>query len=87
MIKVPPLPRDPQIHNDEKYKRYFITRNPSIGKTYFVILLLVMLLQQGKMVLMDHEGFTLFINLNDNSFKVNSDEYKYGIIIRYVVYY
>ncbi|CAG8532944.1 4828_t:CDS:2 [Rhizophagus irregularis] len=93
IFRVPPLPGDSEyttiynrqcypyfrefIFNDKDFKRYFITGNPGIGKTYFGRLLLVTLLKKGKTVLMDHKDFTLYINPKEKmTFIVNTDEYK-----------
>ncbi|RIB01901.1 hypothetical protein C2G38_2126519 [Gigaspora rosea] len=50
------------IFGDRNFMRYCITGNPGIGKTYFGRLMLVELLKQGKSVLIDFEGCTLFIS-------------------------
>ncbi|PKK65793.1 hypothetical protein RhiirC2_868652 [Rhizophagus irregularis] len=93
IFRVPPLPGDSEyttiynrqcypyfrefIFNDKDFKRYFITGNPGIGKTYFGRLLLITLLKKGKTVLMDHKDFTLYINPKEKmTFRVNTDEYK-----------
>src|SRR5438105_2160947 len=59
------------ILNDKDYKRYFITGNPGIGKTYFGRLMLVELLKSGNIVLIDCKDLTLYISPQGDTFEIS----------------
>jgi hypothetical protein len=95
VFKVPKLPgneKDTTVYNrkcysylrdfilkDKKYKRYCITGNPGIGKTYFGMLMLVEFLKQNKSVLIDYKGFTALIDPKKHSVQLIRNEYDYRI--------
>ncbi|PKC08480.1 hypothetical protein RhiirA5_376240 [Rhizophagus irregularis] len=78
VFKIPRLPGDNEdtyIYNrecykylcnfileDTKFRRYLITGNPGIGKTFFGRLMLIELLKRNKSVLLDCETFTVWIH-------------------------
>ncbi|CAB4446157.1 unnamed protein product [Rhizophagus irregularis] len=78
MFKIPRLPGDngdTYIYNrecykylcnfilkDTKFRRYLVTGNPGIGKTFFGRLMLIELLKRNKSVLLDCETFTVWIH-------------------------
>jgi hypothetical protein len=64
------------ILTNKCYNRFLITGNPGIGKTYFGRLMLIKLLKSGKKVLFDCKDYTLYIDPNGDTFRVNSDDYK-----------
>ncbi|CAG8681985.1 6640_t:CDS:2 [Funneliformis caledonium] len=63
------------LHN-ELLRRYCITGNPGIGKTYFEILLLVTLLKNKMSILIDNQDYMAYITPDSNLILVNDKEYR-----------
>src|SRR5688500_12422576 len=61
----------------KSFRRFCITGNPGIGKTYFGMLLLVDLLKKGHSVLIDNKDYTAFISPKNGGelFKIEKNEY------------
>ncbi|CAI2175444.1 2944_t:CDS:2 [Funneliformis geosporum] len=88
VFKVPKLPGDDgdmAIYNrtcykylckfileDKEYKRYLVTGNPGVGKTFFGRLMLIELLKNNKAVLLDYETITVWVYPSGEIYKIEN---------------